>query len=63
MAVPVDHPSLGRFEVVNQAVKLSRTPSSVRTATPEQGEHTDEVLAEIGYGEEDIRNFHENGVV
>jgi formyl-CoA transferase len=63
MAVPVDHPSLGRFEVVNQAVKLSRTPSSVRTATPEQGEHTDEVLAEIGYGEEDIRSFHENGVV
>jgi formyl-CoA transferase len=63
MAVPVEHPRLGTFEVVNQAIKMSRTPSSVRTATPEQGEHTDEILAELGYDEERIRKFHENGVV
>ena len=63
MAVPVEHPRLGTFEVVNQAIKMSRTPSSVRTATPEQGEHTDDVLAELGYDEESIRTFHENGVV
>jgi formyl-CoA transferase len=63
MAVPVDHPRLGTFEVVNQAIKLSRTPASVRTATPEQGEHTDEVLTELGYDGESIRKLHDNGVV
>ena len=63
MGVPVSHPRLGQFEVVNQAIKMSRTPSSVRTATPEQGEHTDDVLSELGYSAESIKEFHENGVV
>jgi crotonobetainyl-CoA:carnitine CoA-transferase CaiB-like acyl-CoA transferase len=49
MAQPVDHPTLGRIEVVGQAVSLSRTPSQIRTATPERGEHTDAVLRELGY--------------
>ena len=63
MAVDVDHPRLGTFGVVNQAIKMSRTPSEVRTATPEQGEHTDDVLSELGYDSETIESFHKNGVV
>ena len=63
MAVAVDHPILGKFEIVNQAVKLSRTPSSIRTATPEQGEHTDDILEELGYTAEEINGYHTNGVV
>jgi formyl-CoA transferase len=63
MAVGVDHPRLGKFDVVNQAIKMSRTPSAVHTATPEQGEHTDSVLAELGYDDSAIASLHENGVV
>ena len=63
MAVGVDHPRLGKFDVVNQAIKMSRTPSAVRTATPDQGEHTDAVLAELGYDDSAIASLHENGVV
>ena len=63
MAVAVDHPRMGSFDVVNQAVKLSRTPSSIRTATPEQGEHTDAILADLGYDGASIGDFHKNGVV
>jgi formyl-CoA transferase len=63
MAVEVDHPRLGKFDVVNQAIKMSRTPSAVRTATPEQGEHTDSVLAELGYDDSAIAGLHESGVV
>ena len=63
MAVGVDHPRLGKFDVVNQAIKMSRTPSAVRTATPEQGEHTDSVLTELGYDDSAIASLHENGVV
>ena len=62
MATPVDHPRMGTFDVVNQAIKLSRTPSSIRTATPDQGEHTDAILSGLGYDEAAIGKFHETGV-
>src|SRR5581483_8531453 len=39
MAAPVHHPALGDIHVVNQPFVLSRTPSEIRTATPERGEH------------------------
>ena len=63
MAVPVDQPRLGEFEIVNQAIKMSRTPSSVRTTTPEQSEHTDAILAELGYEQDAVRQLHESGAV
>ena len=49
MAQGVDHPSLGHIELVGQPMFLSRTPSSLRTATPERGQHTDEILQSLGY--------------
>jgi len=63
MAVGVDHARLGKFDVVNQAIKMSRTPSKIRTASPDQGEHTDAILVELGYEELQIAQMHENGVV
>ena len=63
MAVGVDHARLGKFDVVNQAIKMSRTPSNIRTASPDQGEHTDAILVELGYEESLIAQMHENGVV
>jgi formyl-CoA transferase len=62
-AAEVDHAKLGRFKVVNQAVKLSRTPAGMAAATPEIGQHTDEVLREIGYSESDIRGLRERRVI
>jgi len=62
-AAEVEHPLLGRFEVVNQAVKLSRTPARVASPTPEVGQHTDEVLKELEYSESEIRALRERGVV
>jgi crotonobetainyl-CoA:carnitine CoA-transferase CaiB-like acyl-CoA transferase len=62
-AAAVEHPKLGRFQVVNQAVKLSRTPAALVAATPEVGQHTDEILAELGYAQGDIRAMRERKVV
>ena len=63
MAAPVEHRTLGRMEVVNQPVKLSRTPSSIAHPTPEKGEHTEEVLREYGYDDSAIAGFRARKIV
>jgi crotonobetainyl-CoA:carnitine CoA-transferase CaiB-like acyl-CoA transferase len=50
----VSHAVLGDTEVVGQPIELSRTPWSIRSASPEPGEHTDTVLKELGYGGNEI---------
>jgi len=63
IAQPVENPQLGHQELVGQAVELSRTPSEIRRATPELGEHTDEILAELGLAPEEIAALHDSGAV
>ena len=63
MAAPVQHGSLGNIEVVNQAVKLSRTPNSIAQPTPEKGEHTEEVLRDYGYDDKAIADFRARRIV
>ena len=62
-AAKLKHPLLGDIQVVNQAVGLSRTPATMASATPEIGQHTDEVLAEAGYGAQEIAALREGKVV
>ena len=63
MAAAVHHRSLGEITVVNQPVKLSRTPSQIAHPTPEKGEHTDEVLKEYGYDDKSIAEFRARKIV
>jgi crotonobetainyl-CoA:carnitine CoA-transferase CaiB-like acyl-CoA transferase len=63
MAAPVQHGSLGKIEVVNQPVKLSRTPSQIVHPTPEKGEHTEEVLKDYGYDDKAIAGFRARKIV
>jgi len=62
-AAEVNHPRLGRLRILNQAVKLSRTPATLKTATPEIGQHTDEVLRELEYSDAEIAQLRKQGVV
>ncbi len=48
---------------INQPVTLERTPSRVVAQAPGWGQHTDEVLSEAGYSENEIRQFHADAVV
>jgi formyl-CoA transferase len=63
LAVDVKSPTLGEIQIQNVPVTLSRTPAQVRTAAPEMGEHTDEVLREAGYSAEEIAKFRKDEVV
>ncbi|HEY0185387.1 MAG TPA: CoA transferase, partial [Rhodopila sp.] len=59
----VPHKVLGDVEVIGQPIELSRTPWSIRSATPEPGEHTDAILTELGYGAAEIAAMREGKVV
>jgi crotonobetainyl-CoA:carnitine CoA-transferase CaiB-like acyl-CoA transferase len=59
----VTHPVLGRFRILSQAVKLSRTAAKVLAAAPEVGQHTDEILRELEYSEKEIRDMRDKGIV
>jgi formyl-CoA transferase len=59
----VEHTTLGPLTVLASGVNLERTPPSMRSAAPELGEHTDEVLHELGFGDEEITDFRRLGVI
>ncbi len=63
MAKPVKHYALGEINLVAQGVKLTRTPSEFRTAAPDRGAQSDEILDEFGYSAKDITDLKQRGVV
>jgi crotonobetainyl-CoA:carnitine CoA-transferase CaiB-like acyl-CoA transferase len=63
MAVPVKHLALGELRLQAPPSTLSRTPASVRTPAPDVGEHTDEVLGELGFSADDIARLRRDKVV
>lgn len=63
MEKPVEHPELGKYTVVNNAISLSGASDMPYRATPERGQHTDEVLGEFGYDEADIAQLRTEGVI
>ncbi len=59
----MDHPVAGRVRAPGIPVRMSGTPPSVRRHPPLLGEHTDEVLAEIGYSAEEIAALRRDGAI
>ena len=63
MVVALDHPTAGRVRHIGVPVKLSETPGAIRRAAPTLGQHTDEVLAELGLAPDEVRALRAGGVV
>ena len=63
MVLSVEHPTEGTVRMVGSPIKLSGHTPAPTTAPPTLGEHTDEVLAELGFSGVDIRGLHDAGVV
>jgi formyl-CoA transferase len=60
--VEVDHPRRGKYLTVGNPIKLSDSPTEVKRS-PLLGEHTDEVLAELGYGAADVAALRAKKVI
>jgi formyl-CoA transferase len=63
MAQSVASPALGSINLVGQPFTLSRTPSRLVSGAPEYGEHTDDILGELGYSAQDISVLRQAGTI
>lgn len=63
MFFELEEPKKGKTRQVGIAVKLSETPGCVRSLAPEIGQHTDEIMAALGYSREEIARLRQAGVV
>ncbi len=63
MIVETEHPTLGKVKEFGVAIKLSDTPGSVRRAAPLAGEHTEDVLKELGFTGDEIGGLRTRGVI
>lgn len=63
MLVNVEHPTAGTVPLVASPLKYSRTPVTVRRHPPTVGEHTDEVLQELGINAEEIETLKQKNII
>jgi crotonobetainyl-CoA:carnitine CoA-transferase CaiB-like acyl-CoA transferase len=63
MVVEVDHPRAGRIKALGLPIKFSETPGEITRAAPLLGQHTREVLANLGYSPADIDRLSAEGAI
>jgi crotonobetainyl-CoA:carnitine CoA-transferase CaiB-like acyl-CoA transferase len=61
--IEVDHPHAGRMQAVGFPWKFSETPASAAPAAPELGQHTEEILLDLGYSWDDIGALRERKAI
>ncbi len=63
MVLEIEHPTLGKVKQPGIAIKLSNTPGKVRTLAPIAGEHTEEILRELGYNKSQITKLRQSKAI
>ena len=62
IARPVKHPRLGEIDLVAQPCEMTGFDRAIRAATPDLGEHNDEILESLGYSRDEIKKLKAAGV-
>jgi crotonobetainyl-CoA:carnitine CoA-transferase CaiB-like acyl-CoA transferase len=63
MLVEVEHSTVGRTQATGLPIKFSDTPGGVKRGAPTLGEHTNEVLASLGYSDSAVAQLRKEGAV
>jgi crotonobetainyl-CoA:carnitine CoA-transferase CaiB-like acyl-CoA transferase len=63
MIIEATHPIAGRMRQPRPAARFEQTPAELRSFAPVLGQHTDEVLREIGLAADEIRGLRQTGII
>jgi len=63
MFIELDHPTQKKVKQLGFAIKMSKTPAKFRSFAPKLGEHTDDLLKEVGFSEAQIKDLKKAGAV
>jgi crotonobetainyl-CoA:carnitine CoA-transferase CaiB-like acyl-CoA transferase len=59
----IDHPAAGKTRYVNTPVTFHQNPATIRSIAPEVGQHTEEILLEMGRSWDEITELKEMGAI
>ena len=63
MVAEMEHPGHGKVKMTGFPIKMSNNPCRISRPAPKLGEHTEEVLADLGFGESEIKELSIKGVI
>lgn len=63
MYADVEHPQIGEVRITNQGIKMTRTNPHIRGCAPTLGQHTEQVLSDLGYSREQLEAMRAGGVI
>ena len=59
----MDHPAVGELQMLANPIHFSETPPTYDRHPPLLGQHTEEILEELGYSPAEVNSFQESGAV